>query len=344
MNFPLALLLITSSIGSIQSGFFGLLILSKRNQTQKGWVFLGLLFIVLAIRMTKTVAYYFTENHQLFPYFENLGFMAHSSVGPFLFLYLKKFIHADFEFEKKYLLHFIPAGLILLLSPQLTDFIWVDRKLYVVLLYQLGLYFPFCFRLIIQNGKSLNPFEKKWLWFLTIGLGCVWLAYVANSLGLVPYISAAVVFTLASYVLLYLVVNNPYLLGREAPSINKEPVVLNGMDKGLMLKLIAILEKDKPYLNPGITMPQCAKLIQLTPHRFSQLINQNTRQNFLEFINNYRVEEAKNKLRDPQKNNLTIASIAYEVGFQSLSTFNAAFKKRLKMTPSEYRNSTPPLK
>jgi len=343
MNFPLALLLITSSIGSIQSGFFGLLILSKRNQTQKGRVFLGLLLIVLAIRMTKTVAYYFTENHQLFPYFENLGFMAHSCVGPFLYLYLKKFIDVDFVFEKKYFLHFIPAGLILLLSSVLTDYIWVDRKLYVVLLYQLGLYFPFCFRLIMQNGKSLNLFEKKWLWFLTIGLGSVWLAYVANSLGLVPYISAAVVFTLASYVLLYLVVDNPNLFAPKTPAIKKEHGYSNELDQRLMLKLVACLEKDKPYLNPGLTMPQCAKLIQLTPHRFSQLINQNTRQNFLEFINNFRVEEAKNKLRDPHKNNLTIASIAYEVGIHSLSTFNAAFKKRLKMTPSEYRNSTPPL-
>ena len=60
---------------------------------------------------------------------------------------------------------------------------------------------------------------------------------------------------------------------------------------------------------------------------------------FPDFINQYRIEEAKKRLLDPAKKHYTVLAIAEEVGFNSKSSFNNVFKKHVKMTPSEFRKS-----
>jgi AraC-like DNA-binding protein len=59
--------------------------------------------------------------------------------------------------------------------------------------------------------------------------------------------------------------------------------------------------------------------------------------NFRDLINHYRIEEAKNSLTNPKKNDSSILEIAYEVGFNSKEVFNRCFKKYTGMTPSEYK-------
>jgi AraC-like DNA-binding protein len=59
--------------------------------------------------------------------------------------------------------------------------------------------------------------------------------------------------------------------------------------------------------------------------------------NFFEFINKYRIEEAKKFLLDKEKAYLTIAAISFEAGFNSVSSFNTVFKKMVKMTPSQFK-------
>jgi AraC-like DNA-binding protein len=70
----------------------------------------------------------------------------------------------------------------------------------------------------------------------------------------------------------------------------------------------------------------------------SQTINEQLRQSFSEFLNSYRIEEAKRRLRDPAFKHLSILGIAEDVGFNSKSSFNAVFKKHTNLTPSEFRN------
>jgi AraC-like DNA-binding protein len=65
---------------------------------------------------------------------------------------------------------------------------------------------------------------------------------------------------------------------------------------------------------------------------------QSFNQNFRDFINKYRIEESKFLLKNKSNGNKTILEIAYEVGFNSKSAFNAAFKKFTGLTPKEYRN------
>jgi len=58
---------------------------------------------------------------------------------------------------------------------------------------------------------------------------------------------------------------------------------------------------------------------------------------FYDCINQYRIEEAKNLLNDPDRSSYKISSLAYDAGFNSISTFNEVFKKSTGLTPSQFR-------
>ena len=98
-------------------------------------------------------------------------------------------------------------------------------------------------------------------------------------------------------------------------------------------KLKTLLDENKPYLNPDLSLDSLAKQLNISSKHLSQVIN-HSGQHFYDLINQYRIQEAKNLLKN--KNGENILQIAYEAGFNSKPTFNAAFKKTTGMTPSEY--------
>jgi len=102
-------------------------------------------------------------------------------------------------------------------------------------------------------------------------------------------------------------------------------------------KLKKIIDEKKPYLKSDLTMPALAKTVSISVHHLSQLINEKCNLNYFDFINGYRVEEAKKMLSDPGYQNLNIAAVGFNSGFNSLSSFNSAFKKYTGMTPSQFR-------
>jgi AraC-like DNA-binding protein len=104
-------------------------------------------------------------------------------------------------------------------------------------------------------------------------------------------------------------------------------------------KLLDLMNTEKPYLDGDLTLQKLAKALSVSPHHLSQTINEQLNQNFFDFINTYRIEEAKRMLRDPGKKHYSILAVSEEVGFNSKSAFNAAFKKHVNMTPSEFRKT-----
>jgi len=94
----------------------------------------------------------------------------------------------------------------------------------------------------------------------------------------------------------------------------------------------------KPYLNPSLTIRKLAEKIKMNPRDLSVLINQHLNQHFFDFVNEYRIEEAKKILKNPEKKEFTVLEILYEVGFNSKSSFNTAFKKHTGFTPTQFRN------
>lgn len=102
-------------------------------------------------------------------------------------------------------------------------------------------------------------------------------------------------------------------------------------------KLERCIHIGKPYLNTELTMPLLAEQLKISPHHLSQVINEQYRLNFSDFINQHRIEEMKSRLSDPAYHHIKIEQIAFDTGFNSKSTFQAAFKKFTGTTPSTYR-------
>ncbi|HJR06058.1 MAG TPA: helix-turn-helix domain-containing protein [Pyrinomonadaceae bacterium] len=104
-------------------------------------------------------------------------------------------------------------------------------------------------------------------------------------------------------------------------------------------RLLTHMETEKPYVDGELTLPKLAERLSIPAQHLSQTINERLQQNFFDFVNTYRVEEAKRRLLDPAKQHYSVLAIAEEVGFNSKSSFNAVFKKHVQMTPSEFRKA-----
>ena len=107
---------------------------------------------------------------------------------------------------------------------------------------------------------------------------------------------------------------------------------------------IALIEnsmtQERFYAGHGKTLTDLAQQLNMTPHRLRTLINQYMGyKNFNQFLNHYRIEEAAARLHSQPE--LPILSIALDVGFKSISSFNAAFKAAYHSTPTEYRSTKP---
>ena len=98
---------------------------------------------------------------------------------------------------------------------------------------------------------------------------------------------------------------------------------------------ILFIKEERLNLDPKITLDQIAADIKVTKHDFSQYLNEHLKKSFSVFINELRVEKAKELLDSHQQ--YSVEGIGQESGFNSKSTFYAAFKKVTGMTPAEYR-------
>ncbi len=108
-------------------------------------------------------------------------------------------------------------------------------------------------------------------------------------------------------------------------------------DKFLIIK--EYIENNQKFLEPTFSLENLSEALKMSTSSLSQIINQKSGCNFPDYINQLRVEKAKTFLLDPEYQNYTIVAIGLECGFNSKSTFYAAFKKVAKITPSDFRKS-----
>jgi len=98
-----------------------------------------------------------------------------------------------------------------------------------------------------------------------------------------------------------------------------------------------IMISEQPFLDPDLKLADLAEQLLLPAHHLSQLLNEEFGQSFFDLINHHRIEEFKRRLVDSRSAHLSILGLAMEVGFNSKSSFNTAFKKETGLTPSEFK-------
>ena len=90
------------------------------------------------------------------------------------------------------------------------------------------------------------------------------------------------------------------------------------------------------FKDPTLSLKVLASKLNMSTHHLSQIINQKTQNNYYDLINQYRITEAKRLL---QESDMKIIDIAYDVGFNSKSSFYTEFKKQSGLTPSHYKRT-----
>lgn len=103
-----------------------------------------------------------------------------------------------------------------------------------------------------------------------------------------------------------------------------------------MKKLSYVMDVEKVYKDDKLSLQGLSKKVSVTPHVLSQVINEQMKKNFSDFVNGYRVEEARKMLQEADEDT-SILHICYEVGFNSKSAFYRAFKKFTNITPSQFQ-------
>ncbi len=212
--------------------------------------------------------------------------------------------------------------------------------------------------LYLENYAGTNINSYKWLFQFTIVLTILYsIALLKNIFKFSDYPNASEWIKIGILVLqlfivcwyLYKALNHPDLFRNVDSKLklvstiiseekNDEPEIPDeNKNNEDIVKLKKFMTEEKPFLDPSLTIQDIAKEMNVPVRDLSVLINHQLGQHFYDFVNIYRIEYAKEILKDPTKNKVTILEILYEAGFNSKSSFNTAFKKHTGNTPTEYR-------
>jgi len=144
---------------------------------------------------------------------------------------------------------------------------------------------------------------------------------------LVPLAGAALILTFTVLVLTdsrSLMALSQVVGERPAPSLSLEAIDL-------------YMNTEKPHLDSRLTLGQLARAIDTPERELSQLFGNSDDGNFYNFINRYRVQEAKELLRSAAESRTSVEAVGLMAGFRSRSTFYEAFRKGAGKTPAQYR-------
>ncbi len=188
-------------------------------------------------------------------------------------------------------------------------------------------------KLNLSNYKRVDIIKQ--LHIIGYFLLAIWFAYLLNEVSGFPYISGAILYSVLIYFSLIIILNKGYIINYSNPKYQKTG--LKPVDnKRILIDLKQLFEKDKIYRSNTISLVSLAKKLNTNTHFLSQVINENYHKTYFDLLSEYRLGEAKNLLQQNKK--YKVSDIAFDVGYNSLSAFNTAFKRSTGITPSKYRN------
>ncbi|HEY5774299.1 MAG TPA: helix-turn-helix domain-containing protein [Chitinophagaceae bacterium] len=204
---------------------------------------------------------------------------------------------------------------------------------------------------VLKKLGWLNAFSLYFSIYLLLYFILVVLLTFINSFQIQLDYILLLITSISIYAIGYSAISNPEIF-KTLPEFESQSLELNEVTPAseprnsnkfpeLKEKLLQYMDSNKPYLKSDLKISELADSLAVPYYQLSQLINDEFLVNFYDFINKYRVEEAKKLLIEDTKN-YKILAIAYEVGFNSKATFNRVFKKFTDLTPSEFKEKFSP--
>jgi len=328
-----------------------------------------LLSVVLAINLSNIISSSYL--YRLYPAYMGFARGMVLLLGPLLYLYMVALIKSDFQLRRLHLLHFLPylIGLVFIKIqengvPEEIMIATVDAMMegrikmnlvanlwfisyFIHLLVYLGLSYTLV-RNSIHSDRThyLISVESRVRWLKSILLQFVIITLLF--LGIFTYCLYTGVYTIVGnflytlilavivYLIAYQAIRDRSVLAPDFTSRYRNLKPTKEKDKLLLDRLLNLLEVEKVFTNPDLEVSTLAKMLDCPPHVLSQLINTKFGQNFNGLLQAYRIKEFKVRIEKGAYRNYSIMGIAYDVGYNSKSTFNTHFKKQTGLTPSQY--------
>ncbi len=331
--------LLIGSIGVILGFFFAALLLSNRKKQHLSNVFLAIYLLAFSLRIGKSLFHnYFEINATI----RTLFLTTLLGVGPSIWLHTSYLLQAKSKPTAKGWLHYLPfillAGCCWLIP---NDGSWIFGVFYKFTIVHMFVYTLFSLLQLNRTRKigqlPTKPNVTHWLYhFLTINLLFIGLYFLISELIFTFYIGISFLFSSVIIYLSFMAFRYPSIFKVEGERYSQSS--LNDQDIiGIMKLLRQGMEQEKPYLDPSLTLSKLSAQVGVSSKVLSQVINQQEGLNYSQYISKYRVEEVKRLMSLPQYSNMTIAAMAYDSGFSSISTFNSAFKRYAGITAKAYR-------
>jgi len=341
-------------------------VLLLSGKAHKGTIFLSWLILLFSFYLFENVLYssgYIRNVPWMFLTTLPLTFL----IGPLFYFYVRKSSDPYFHLRPRHIIHILPALLDLLLlwpfyrldssikiriyeESLLRTANWTFNAMFTAYVVYFILAVAYCFaayRLVAAKSSRAGESRSRWLRQASLAM----LTYLVIAMIMSSYLlfdgSFARTFyhinlllqTLLIQLVGYTAFARPGVFHAEVQarkyrfsSLNEETV------ESYRTRLTQLMEADKPYLDPDVTADQLAAKLGISKHHFSQLLNEHLQTSFYDFLNEYRVERARELLAMDAYRDAKIFHVAYDAGFSSKSTFLRSFRKLTGQTPSEFRN------
>jgi AraC-like DNA-binding protein len=330
--------------GALQGWLLSLWFL-RNHQKERSNIYIGMLLFTVGLQLTSKVItkMWLMDNAHLFYI---LSYKLPYLIGPLLYLYCKAKINKDFN--RAELLHFIPfvVSCVLILLRLKVWGVFLFPHVYTDAVWQaisLGIYGFLALRI---SSKNIHPFiyAVAAAEFIII----VTLATMVMYYGRFPDVRLLfLVLTVLIYWLTYKMISRSgVFLGSEAsvvalnfqrnPKYSHSSLKVEVADR-IEQQLNKMMHQERLYLDSSLTVDSLAVKLSTTRHYLSQVLNERLKKTYADYLNELRLEESRKRLSDPSNYRFTIAAIAQDSGFSSVSSFNDVFKKRYGITPSKFR-------
>lgn len=309
-----------------------------------------------------------TRYHQLLKWINSLQFL----LAPSLYISILFFVTPTKFFKAVDWLHFLPflgyavAENVFFFSKgtiATRELFEIDNTIFLIrdlLPFQLLAYVVVSYALLIKHkanlrfiSSAIEDINLNWLRNFLVILGLVAIFWINDAIFEAPlllYITPFV-YTFSVFFLAYFALKQKNIYAFDKKDLEQISEVLDDNSKGqtdkqqrlsdeqlarLSVQLDNLMINEKVFLDNEVSLPIVAGKLGIGIHDTSYLINQATGGNFYNFINKYRVEEAKKLLTSAKMDQLNILGIAFASGFNSKTAFNTAFKKWVGVSPTAY--------
>jgi len=317
-----------------------------RNQTKKlSNIYFALFIIVVGLQLTfKVLSKIWMMNEVYIPYL--VSYKLPYLIGPLLYLFITS--RANESWQPRDLLHFIPF--VFFTAAEFIGINFFDRypliHPYIQALFQitsLGIYSFLSLRLSHRLTKQLIAWVASAEFIIIVTLALMYVYY-----GRFPDVRFLfVVLSILIYWISYQILSrSPVIFPVESSMItlrsrnvkyahsSLKPEEADRIANGLQV----LMRDSKYYADPSLTIDALAGNLNTSRHHLSQVLNERLHKSYGDYVSELRLEEACRRLSNPANLRYTIASIALDSGFNTVSSFNDAFKKRFQVTPSRYRD------